>query len=129
MNLTKSPSAALSEVRTLPVPQPAAVQMAAQIAAAEAFHQTADGADRVVVLTLPRQTQDWAQARDAGELHAFLRWAALHWAQAGTRVNALGFGQGGAAAPAMPATQDDVAASLALFTAASSMTGQVIRLG
>ncbi len=76
-------------------------------------------------------------------LWAYTRQAALHWAPAGTRINAIGLGaaptlpfappdqatQPAFPLPATPATPEDVARTVAFIAAASSITGQIIRLG
>ena len=98
----------------------------------------------LVVLTLPRvDPANWDQLRATAELWAFTRWAALAWAPAGTRVNALSLagaprlpdqpasqaGRAACVAPSMPATADDAAAAIGLMWRARSMTGQLISLG
>jgi len=114
-----------------------------QIAAAEAFAARHSSGDALVVLTLPAAGSDWASAREAAELWAFTRWAALACASRGLRINAIAIGRAallpdqpapqaarpGVHAPATPATADDVAAAIRLFWSAKSLTGQLVRLG
>jgi len=111
----------------------------AQIPAAENFMGPG-----LIVLTLPpAQPDSWQAARQAAELWAFTRFAALRWAPRGVRVNAISLGRAallpdqpappaahpGTHAPAAPATPDDVAATIALLWSAKSITGQLVRLG
>ena len=118
---------------------------AASIAAAERFAEAAaDGEDSLVVSILrPHARDDWPATRDEAELWAFTRYAALAWAPRGIRVNAVGLGvspvlasqpveasgQAAGPAPAAPATQADIAATILAMWRFPSMTGQLIRLG
>lgn len=78
------------------------------------------------------KTNDWKTARDATVLWAHVRHAALAWAPRRLRINAIGIGINPAQlshAPAAPATQADIAATVLAMWQLPSMTGQVIRLG
>lgn len=115
------------------------------IAAAETFAATLQpGTTSLVISVLgPYAAEDWAAAREAATLWAFTRWAALAWAARGVRVNVIGVGasvlapdqpmessgQGAAAVAAIPASADDVAATVRAMWEMRSMTGQLIRLG
>ena len=102
------------------------------------------GQEALVVNILHGCAQDdWPGARAASLIWAFTRHAALAWAPRRIRVNAIGLGvspkllsepseasgQPAGPSPAVPATPEDIAATVRAMWNFPSMTGQLIRLG
>jgi hypothetical protein len=106
----------------------------AAIASAETFAALLpDGQEALVVHLLHGgKTNDWETMRAATVLLAHVRHAALVWAPRRLRINAVDIGINRAQvsqAPALPATQADIAATILAMWQLPSMTGQVVRLG
>lgn len=97
----------------------------------------------LVVFLLPRGSGDWVAARHAALVWAFTRHAALTWAARDVRVNAVALGeapalpsqpaesaaQAAGPAPAVAASQADIAGAVMMLWRCRSMTGQLVRLG
>lgn len=106
----------------------------AAIASAETFAASLQhGQEALVVhVLLGGARNDWETMRAATVLWAHVRHAALAWAPRHLRINAIGVGINPAQlnqAPAVRATQADIAATVLAMWQLPSMTGQIIRLG
>ncbi len=115
------------------------------IASAEKFADAVPPGQEALVVNIlyAHAADDWNAARAAAILWAFTRHTALAWAPRRIRVNAIGLGispvlpsqpaesagQAAGPAPSVPATVQDLVATVRAMWEFPSMTGQLIRLG